>query len=190
MSGIINRAKSKSGDVGASAGLEFIEKKIWVTADSDTMTVPNCFSDEFDSYFVQIRITPSTSTHDVKMRWINDGSADGTSNYQHTFVGIDWDGTSYTFAGLNAAQNYLTPNCHNSTAWGCEASLWVYGARDTSRNIYAQGNVSFLHGTDHLVGGQWSGAWSGTAPGWEGITAYCSSTLRDGSHITVYGVRT
>ena len=191
MSGVINRARSKSGDVGASAGLEFIEEKIWETADSDALKITDCFSDEFESYFVQLYITPSTNTHDIKLRWIRDsGTNDETSNYNHTFVGIDWDGSSYTFAGKNVAQNYLVPNCHNSTAWGCQASLWIHGARDTARNIYAHGNVSWLHGSDKMVGGQWSAAWAGTAPGWEGLILFCSSTLRAGSYMTVYGVRT
>ena len=33
---------------------KFIEEKIWETADSDALKITDCFSDEFESYFVQI----------------------------------------------------------------------------------------------------------------------------------------
>ena len=192
MSGIINRARSKSGHIGPSAGLEFIEEKIWVTADSDNLKIIDCFSDEFKSYFLQIYVTPSTNTHDIKLRWVRDSNTiDESSSYQYLFHGWDWDGASYTFSGKNATLSYIVPNCHNSTSWGCQASLWVHGARDNARNMYTHGEVTWLHGSDKMVGGHWSQAWNGAdSQLWEGLIVFCSSTLRAGSYITVYGVRT
>ena len=187
MSGIIGTSSNRSGVI-KSYGLEHIARYDWSSGNS--MLASNCFSDKFDTYLVKIFARPSTDANAINMRLNNDGTDNEASSYWSTLSGRDWDNATYNGGSVAATYAPLSPNSSNHANYSVDATLWVYNARSTTKNIQMTGDITWLHGSGMGVGARLSIGHNANTIQWEGIRIYASSDLNSGNNITVWGLIT